>query len=150
MGFGLVIGFIEHLQSVTINSYSAIANSHSAIHYNTRLSLLRLLYVHQLSGNNFQQYPMLLCSCSYWLATFPQLSALNPSSLLSTNLAQLDWWSDIISEHTQQITSLFPHCCGCHGITYSVTTALSTWCWTMWQHRFLQLSYCVTSPQMHM
>jgi hypothetical protein len=28
MGFGLVIGFIEHIQIVTISNYSAIASSH--------------------------------------------------------------------------------------------------------------------------
>jgi hypothetical protein len=35
MGFGLVTGFIEHLQIVTTRNCSAIANSHSTIHYIT-------------------------------------------------------------------------------------------------------------------
>jgi hypothetical protein len=29
MAFGLVIGFIEHLQNVTTRNYSTIANSHT-------------------------------------------------------------------------------------------------------------------------
>jgi hypothetical protein len=29
MGFGLIIGFTEHLQIVTTSNYSAIANSHT-------------------------------------------------------------------------------------------------------------------------
>jgi hypothetical protein len=62
MGFGLVIGFLEHLQIVTAGNYGAIANSHSAVHYSTHLSLLTLLCLHQsLSGNGFQwrTFPLL-------------------------------------------------------------------------------------------
>jgi hypothetical protein len=45
----LVIGFIEHLQNVTTNNYTAIANSHS-------LPFISLLYLHRLSpGNGFQR-----------------------------------------------------------------------------------------------
>jgi hypothetical protein len=40
MGFGLVIGFTEHLytQNITASKYSAIANSRSAIHYSKSLA----------------------------------------------------------------------------------------------------------------
>jgi hypothetical protein len=34
-GYGLVIGFTEHIQIVTTSNYSATANSHSAVHYST-------------------------------------------------------------------------------------------------------------------
>jgi hypothetical protein len=32
-GFGVLIGFIEFLQNATTSDYSAIANSHTAVHY---------------------------------------------------------------------------------------------------------------------
>jgi hypothetical protein len=45
MGFGLVIGFIEHLytQLITVSKCSAIANSHTAVQYSAHVSLLSLL-----------------------------------------------------------------------------------------------------------
>jgi hypothetical protein len=43
MEFGLVIGFIEHLQIVTTSNYSAIANSHTAIHSIFRVFTSRCL-----------------------------------------------------------------------------------------------------------
>jgi hypothetical protein len=52
MGFGLIIGFIEHLQFVTTSKYNAVANSlyHVASH------VFSLLYLHRLSpGNGLQR-----------------------------------------------------------------------------------------------
>jgi hypothetical protein len=60
MGFGLVIGFTEHLQIVTKSNYSAIISSS----LRDVLSLLSLLCVRRLSGNGFQ----LLCSRLHDLA----------------------------------------------------------------------------------
>jgi hypothetical protein len=34
-GFGLVIRFIKHSQIVTTRNYSVMANSYTAVHYNT-------------------------------------------------------------------------------------------------------------------
>jgi hypothetical protein len=142
MGFGLVIRFTEHLQIVTTHNYSAVANSHSATHYSTHLSLLSLLCVHWLSGNCFQQCPLLPCSRSYWLVTVPQLL----TRLDSTNSVQLGWLSNIASEQIQQET-LFPCWCGWRGIRCSIAAALSARCPTTWQHHFPRLSYCcMTSP----
>jgi hypothetical protein len=42
MGFGLVIGFIEHLEIVIANNYSTIPNSHT-LQFTIALSLLSLL-----------------------------------------------------------------------------------------------------------
>jgi hypothetical protein len=54
-GFGLVIGFIEHLQIVTTSSYSAIANSHIQQYITARTMFSGLLCLRQsLSGNGFQ------------------------------------------------------------------------------------------------
>jgi hypothetical protein len=52
MGFGLVIGFTEHLWTITTSNYSTIANSH--MHTQHVLSLLSLLCLHQSFGNSFQ------------------------------------------------------------------------------------------------
>jgi glutamine synthetase len=38
MGFGLIIGFIDHLQIVTASNYNAIANSHT-VHWDSAVGI---------------------------------------------------------------------------------------------------------------
>jgi hypothetical protein len=83
-GLDLVVGFIEHLQIVTKNIYSAITNSHKHTHTHTYcsslpqvLSFVSLLYtyLHQsLPDDVSQQCPLNPCSGSYRLTTVPQLT----------------------------------------------------------------------------
>jgi hypothetical protein len=66
-----------HTQLVTISNDSTVANSHSAHHCSTHLSLLRLLHFHRsLPGNSFQYWtfpllwvPVLSLCLSYQLLT---------------------------------------------------------------------------------
>jgi hypothetical protein len=91
MGFGLVIGFIEHLQIVTTLNYSVIANSHTVRFIRARISLLSLLCLHQsLPGDGFQKCRLLPCSRSYRLATVPQLTDCSkcPAYNISARTAQ--------------------------------------------------------------
>jgi hypothetical protein len=136
MGFGLVIGFIEHLQIVTTSKYIAIANLHSAIHCSTHLSLLSVLCFHQFSGNGFQQWLLPPCSGSYRLATIPQLSTLD-----SINLTLLGWSSDIALEWTQQKNTV-PLLMSVAWYHVFFAAALTAWCRTTCQHCFPQLCYC--------
>jgi hypothetical protein len=126
-GGWIVIGFFEYLVIVTTDNGSAVANSHSAIHCSRLLSLDSLLCVHRLSANGFQQCPLLPCSRSYQLATFPKLPTLNSTILHSTNWAERGQSSDIASKRTQQKTP-FLCWCGWRGITCSIAAALSAWC----------------------
>jgi hypothetical protein len=76
-GFGLVIGFIEHLQNVTTNNYDSLNQLHtSKITATTaHVILLSLVCLHQsLPGDGSQQCPVLPQSHSYWLATVSQLT----------------------------------------------------------------------------
>jgi hypothetical protein len=55
MEFGLVIGFIEHLQPVSASKYYAVAVLHTLQFISlSHLGLLSLLCLHQSSGNSFQ------------------------------------------------------------------------------------------------
>jgi hypothetical protein len=56
-GVWIVTEYMEHLctQLLTTSNCSAIANSHSEIHYSAELSLLSLLCLHQFSRNGFQR-----------------------------------------------------------------------------------------------
>jgi hypothetical protein len=162
-GFGLVIGFIEHLRNwVQVRrALSLIHTLCSSLQH--VLSLLSLLCLHQaLSGSGFQtrisinfrvQGFMPSLAVAYLTAT-PELNllasncrTLNSTRLHSTYWTQLSWSSDIAPERTQQKTSS-PYWCEWRGITCSIAAALSAWCRTAWQHRFPQLYYCcVMSPR---
>jgi hypothetical protein len=101
-GFGLVTGFIEHIQIVTTSIYSAIANSHTLWSLlQDVLSLLSLPYLHQsLPNHGCQQCPLLPCSSSYGLATVPQLipSLLTAISRLPCNCS----WSSLYNLDTDR------------------------------------------------
>jgi hypothetical protein len=95
--FGLVIGFIKHLQIVTTSNYSAAANSHYAIHYSTHLSLLSPLCVRRFSGNGFNN---VLCFRAHVrrLATVPQ------QSTRLNSVGQVIWsWSGLNRKHRAQV-----------------------------------------------
>jgi hypothetical protein len=75
MGFGLVIGFIEHFHIVTASIYSAIANSHTLKFTKVRTkSFQSAISSPVLPGNEYQQCSLIPCSSSYQLATVPQIT----------------------------------------------------------------------------
>jgi hypothetical protein len=71
---------------VTAGNYSAIANSHTLQFSRAYNWVFSVCCVHRLSGNGFQQCPLLPCSRSYRLATVPQLSTLISTPLHCTVL----------------------------------------------------------------
>jgi hypothetical protein len=81
MGYGLVIGFIEHLQIVTTSTYSIIANSH-ILQFTTactKSSQSALLCLHWLSPGNTPNAvdasaSMFNGSGPCWLAAISQLT----------------------------------------------------------------------------
>jgi hypothetical protein len=76
MGFGLVIGFTEHLDNVTTNNFDSLTELHTPkITATTAHSLLSVLCLHQsLPGDGSQKCPLLSCSHPYQLATVSQLT----------------------------------------------------------------------------
>jgi hypothetical protein len=90
MEFGLVIGFIEHLQTVTTSNYSTTANSHSAIHYSTHFSPLSLLC---FTGCLLMASNKVLCFCAHILTGWQLSQNCQLSTWLhSTNSTQLVKW----------------------------------------------------------
>jgi hypothetical protein len=84
----LVIGFIEHLQIVTTSNYSAVANSNT-LQLTTHFSVC-CVFTSRLSGDRFQQRPLLPSSRSNRLATVPQLTHCSscPAHNISARIAQ--------------------------------------------------------------
>jgi hypothetical protein len=114
MGFELVIGFIENLEIVTTSNYSAIAISHSAIHYSTRLkssqSVIFTSYLVTASTMSSASVLIFLRAgdCPPTVDSLLNSTQLNRAPLHSTpfhctaltKYTQLGRWSDIASERT--------------------------------------------------
>jgi hypothetical protein len=84
-GFGLVIGFIGHLQNVTTSNYRAIANSHSLQFTTARIrSSQSTVSSPVVAWWRIQQYSLLPYPRSYRLATVTQLTYCS-NCRLSTN-----------------------------------------------------------------
>jgi hypothetical protein len=71
MRFGLVIGFTEHLQNMTINNYDSLTEICTP---NITLTAAHIKSPQSMPGDGFQQCPLLKCSGSYGLATVSQLT----------------------------------------------------------------------------
>jgi hypothetical protein len=69
MGFGLVIGFTDHVQVITTNNYNTVADFHTTNHSTLNLlSLLALVFVATL--NNGYSSAMFSLSVSWqWILT---------------------------------------------------------------------------------
>jgi hypothetical protein len=51
MGFGLVIGFIDHVEVITTNKYNTVADFHTTDHFTLNLlSLLSLVFIAALNN----------------------------------------------------------------------------------------------------
>jgi hypothetical protein len=104
-GFGLVIGFIEHLQIVTISNYKADANSHT-LQFTTACTKSSQ-YLHQLSpGNSFLSFHVHVLT-GWWL------SHNLPPTLLSaiSRLACIHSFSTLCSLSTDRIESTSLNSC---------------------------------------
>jgi hypothetical protein len=71
MGFGLVIGFIEHLQMETTSNYNALANSCTPLLTTTHTKYSQSVFTSRFLVTDTSN---VLCLRPYWLANVPQLT----------------------------------------------------------------------------
>jgi hypothetical protein len=71
MGFGLIIGFIDHLEMATTSNYNALANSYTRLLTTAHIKFSQFVFINRflvMDPNN------ILCLRPYWLANFSQLT----------------------------------------------------------------------------
>jgi hypothetical protein len=104
MGFGLVIGFTEHLQIVTTSNYSVITNS-DTLQFTTACPVFCLLSSSVIAWRQIQHCPLLLCSCSSKAGV----------CLTTRWLIQLSCLQHHVTDHTENIIPLLLfNCCLVH------------------------------------
>jgi hypothetical protein len=119
MGFGFVIGFIDHLQIATTSNYNALANScprHLTTAHTKSSQIVYTSLFLVMDPNN------ILCLCPYWLTNIPQLTHCS-NCLLSTSCPGYNISARTASKmsHFVVVVQSFPWEQGCLRSRYSAT-----------------------------